>query len=407
MAHDSFDIDRPLSAEESETLVAWRRQLHAQPELSLCEFDTQAAVRTALVSMGYQPIAVGGTGLAVSVGTGSGPALLLRADMDALPIQEATGLPFASQRPGAMHACGHDAHTACLLAVARRCKQHETQLPGRLVLAFQPAEENGRGALAMIDAGLLDGRWCGDPTLQVAAALGLHVWSSQGVGTVSAVAGPIMATVDEFKLVVRGRGGHGALPHQAADAVVAAAAVIQALQTIVSRQTDPLLPIVVTVGSIHGGMAFNVIAETVELCGTVRSFDRALADRLPTLLPQVAADAAKAYGATVSANYQRNTIVLNNDPTLADLVATAAGRCNQVLHVDRQMRMMGGEDFAYFAQAVPACFFFVGCGLPNGTSEPHHSPRFVIDEAALPIGAEVMLNSALAWLETAPRSGSA
>ena len=401
-----LQIDGPLTQAETEALIQWRRQLHAEPELSLCEHDTQAAVRNALVGMGYHPVDVGGTGLAVVIGPGHGPALLLRADMDALPIQEATGLPFASRRAGAMHACGHDAHMACLLAVARRLKAHEAQLPGRMVLAFQPGEEMGRGAVAMIEAGLLDGRWCDDKTLVVAAAFGLHVWSSEGTGTVSAVGGPIMANVDDFKLVVRGRGGHGALPHQAADAIVAAAAVVQALQTMVSRMTDPLQPLVVTVGSIHGGTAFNVIAETVELRGTVRSFDRALADRLPTWLPQVAADAARAYGATVEADYQRYTIVLNNDEALAELVADAARGCSQVRHVDRQLRMMGGEDFAYFAREVPACFFFVGCGKRDGSSEPHHSPRFVIDETALPIGAEVMLRSALRWFQSSGAASS-
>lgn len=388
---------RPFGDLEAAQMVAWRRHLHAEPELSLCERDTQAYVRQVLQQMGYQPVDCGGTGLAVRIGSGHGPALLLRADMDALPIDEQTGLPFASRRHGAMHACGHDAHMASLLAVAHRLQAHREAISGKIVLCFQPGEENGRGAVAMIEGGLLDGRWCGDPAWRVAAALGLHVWSQSPVGTVSAAAGPVMANVDDFSITVRGRGGHGALPHQAVDAVVAAAAVVQALQTLVSRQTDPMEPLVVTVGSIHGGTAFNVIAETVVLRGTVRSFGREIAADIPQRLQAVAVAAAHAYGATVECSYQRYTVALHNDAAMARMVAEAAGQVPAVASVDQAMRMMAGEDFAYFAEQVPACFFFVGAALPGG-SEPHHSPRFAIDEACLPIGASVMIAAAARWL---------
>ncbi|MBM4344344.1 MAG: amidohydrolase [Deltaproteobacteria bacterium] len=391
-------LSAPPTATEAEAIVAWRRALHAEPELSLCEVDTQRYVREALHAQGWQPVAVGGTGLAVVAGRGTAPALLLRADMDALPVQEQTGLPFASRRPGHMHACGHDAHMACLLGVAARLRSLEDQLPGRVVVAFQPGEENGRGAVAMIDDGLLDGRWCGDPTLRVAAALGMHVWSGLPVGHVSATAGPVMANVDDFKITVRGRGGHGALPHQAVDAVVAAAAVVQALQAMVSRGNDPMQPLVVTVGSIHGGSAFNVIAEQVELRGTCRSFGRDLADQLPNWLRATAVRAAGAYGAQADCEYTRYTIALHNDAAMADLVARSAAAAPGVDHVDRSLRMMAGEDFAYFAEQVPACFFFVGCGSPGRSSEPHHSPRFVVDEAALPIAVALMGRATAAWL---------
>lgn len=383
---------------ESAAVVDWRRSLHAEPELSLCEVDTQRFVREALIAQGWQPTVVGGTGLAVVAGRKKGPALLLRADMDALPVQEQTGLPFASRRPGHMHACGHDAHMACLLGVAARLRQVADDLPGRVVLAFQPGEENGRGAVAMIEDGLLDGRWCGDPTLQVAAALGMHVWSGLPVGHVSATAGPVMANVDDFKVTVRGRGGHGALPHQATDAVVAAAAVVQAFQAMVSRGNDPMQPLVVTVGSIHGGNAFNVIAEQVELRGTCRSFGRELADQLPNWLRATAARAAGAYGAQADCEYTRYTIALHNDAATADLVARCAAQVAGVTHVDRSLRMMAGEDFAFFAEQVPACFYFVGCGAASGTSEPHHSPRFVVDEAALPLAVELMGRAVAAWM---------
>ncbi len=388
----------PATAAEAVDVVAWRRALHAEPELSLCEVDTQTYVREALVAQGWQPRAVGGTGLAVVAGRGQGPALLLRADMDALPVQEQTGLPFASRRPGHMHACGHDAHMACLLGVAARIRQVADQLPGRVVLAFQPGEENGRGAVAMIEEGLLDGRWCGDPTLRVAAALGMHVWSGLPVGHVSATSGPVMANVDDFKVTVRGRGGHGALPHQAVDAVVASAAVVQALQAMVSRGNDPMQPLVVTVGSIHGGSAFNVIAEQVELRGTCRSFGRDLADQLPNWLRATAVRAAGAYGAQADCEYTRYTIALHNDAAMVELVAKSAEQVAGVGHVDRTMRMMAGEDFAFFAEQVPACFYFVGCGPLGAASEPHHSPRFVVDEAAFPLAVELMGRAVAAWL---------
>ena len=228
-----------------------------------------------------------GTGLVLELGRGHGPTLLLRADMDALPITEASGLTFASRRPGCMHACGHDAHMAVLLAVAARLAAVADELPGRVRLCWQPGEESGEGARALIAAGVMEG---------VHAALGLHVWSPMPVGAVSAAAGPVMATVDEFRITVRGQGGHGALPHTATDAVVAAAQVVQALQTIASRRVDPFEPVVVTIGSIHGGSAFNVIAEEVVLTGTVRSFSRELGAQLPGWVAEVAQKAAAING---------------------------------------------------------------------------------------------------------------
>lgn len=384
----------PLNSHEIAELTGWRRSLHAEPELSMSETDTQALILAALRSFGLQPQVLGGTGVVARLGHGrTGKVLLLRADMDALPIDEQSGLPFASRRPGKMHACGHDAHMACLLAVARRLAHHQDAMDGTIVLAFQPGEEDGQGAKKLIAEGLLDGSWCGRPELKVDAALGLHVWSKLPTGTVSATPGPIMATVDEFVATVRGRGGHGALPHQTRDAVVAGAAVVQALQTLSSRRIDPLDPVVVTVGSIRGGTAFNVIAETCELRGTVRSFSQDLYDRLPTWVPELCSQAALAYGCTADTAYRRYTIALHNDAQMVARVARAAAGARGVDHVDGTLRMMGGEDFAYYAAAVPSAFFFVGCGAPGGASEPHHSPRFCIDEAALPIGAEVMLRA--------------
>lgn len=386
----------PLQPHEIDQLVGWRRHLHAEPELSLVEVDTQAYLRQQLQALGIDAVAVGQTGLMAVLGPRHCEKILMvRADMDALPVQEQSGLAFASRRPGCMHACGHDTHMACLLAVAARLKAAEAQLPLRVVLCFQPGEEDGRGAVKMIEAGALDGRWCNDPGLRVQAALGMHIWSPLPTGVVSACAGPVMATVDDFRTTVRGRGGHGALPHQAVDAIVASAGVIQALQTLSSRRIDPLDPVVVSIGSIHGGTTYNVIAEEVHLHGTVRSYSAGLAARLPTWLPEVAHLAAQAYGASAETQYSRYTIALHNDAAMAQLVAAVAEQTPGVAGVDRDMRMMAGEDFAYFAAEVPACFFFVGCGGPEAA--PHHSPRFVVDERALPVAAEVMLRAIAAW----------
>ena len=383
----------PLSTAEIAELVHWRRHLHQEPELSLQEHDTQAWLLQTLAALGATDVRkVGGTGLALHFGRGeTDRALLLRADMDALPVDEQTGLAFASRRPGHMHACGHDGHMACLLAVTKRLIAHGEAIAGPVIVAFQPGEEGGRGAVKMIEDGLLDGRWLDGRGPKVQAAYGLHLWSPLPVGVISCAAGPTMAAVDDFTIVVRGRGGHGALPHTADDAIVAAAHVVVALQSIASRRADPLEPVVVTVGSFHGGSAFNVIAEEVVLRGTARSFGKAVGEQLPAWLTHIAQATAQAHGATAEVDYKRYTVALRNDPAMADRLARVAQATPGVTAVDREVRMMAGEDMAFFLDAVPGCFYFVGCGGPQ--AEPHHSPRFVVDEAALPIGVNVMLGA--------------
>ena len=386
-------LTEPLTPAEIAELVHWRRCLHEEPELSLVEHDTQAWLRQALAAMGATDVRdVGGTGLALRLGRGEVPkTLLLRADMDALPVDEQTGLPFASKRPGHMHACGHDGHMASLLAVTKRLLACADEIAGHVVIAFQPGEEGGMGAVKMMDDGLLDGRWLDGAGPVVDAAYGLHLWSPLPVGVISCAPGPTMAAVDDFTIVVRGRGGHGALPHTACDAIVTASHVVLALQSIASRRTDPLEPVVVTVGSFHGGSAFNVIAEEVVLRGTVRSYGQALGEDLPHWLTHIAQTTALAHGGTADVEYKRYTVALRNDPGMADRIARVAATTPGVTGVDRTLRMMAGEDMAYFLQAVPGCFYFVGCGGPD--AEPHHSPRFVVDEAALPVGAQVMLGA--------------
>jgi amidohydrolase len=383
----------PLTEAEIAELVHWRRCLHQEPELSLEEHDTQGWLQAELAAMGAKEVRkVGGTGLALHFGRGeTDRTLLIRADMDALPIDEQTGLAFASRRPGYMHACGHDGHMASLLAVTKRLIAHGDEIPGHVVVAFQPGEEGGRGAVKMIEDGLLDGTWLDGKGPKVHAAYGLHLWSPTPVGQISCAAGPTMAAVDDFTVTVRGHGGHGALPHTADDAIVAACHIVVALQSIASRRTNPLEPVVVTVGAIHGGSAFNVIAEEVVLRGTVRSFGKQLGEDLPKWLEHIAQATARAHGATADVEYKRYTVALRNDGAMADRIAHVARTTPGVTEVDRELRMMAGEDMAYFLDAVPGCFYFVGCGGPH--AEPHHSPRFVVDEAALPIGANVMLRA--------------
>lgn len=392
-------LNAPLTPEEIAQLVHWRRCLHQEPELSLVEHDTQAWLRQTLAAMGAPHArAVGETGLALHFGRGEvDRTLLLRADMDALPIDEQTGLPFASRRPGHMHACGHDGHMASLLAVTHRLVAYGNEIPGHVVVAFQPGEEGGMGAVKMIDDGLLDGRWLDGHGPQVDAAYGLHLWSPLPVGVISCASGPTMAAVDDFTVIVRGRGGHGALPHTACDAIVTASHVVLALQSIASRRADPLEPVVVTVGSFHGGSAFNVIAEEVVLRGTVRSYGKGIGEDLPRWLTHIAQTTAVAHGGSAEVSYKRYTVALRNDATMADRLARVALATDGVTGVDRELRMMAGEDMAYFLEAVPGCFYFVGCGGPD--AEPHHSPRFVVDEAALPIGAQVMLGAVVDFFQ--------
>jgi len=320
--------------------------------------------------------------------------LLYRADMDALPIYEENEVDYRSQNPGVMHACGHDAHVAIALAVARQLSSERDVLAGGLKFAFQPAEEGGNGALAMIEDGVLD-------SPQVSAAVGLHVWNNLPVGTVGVYNGALMAAVDEFEIVVQGRGGHGAMPHQTVDAIVAAAQVVSALQTVVSRNVSPLDAAVVTVGKFIAGTAFNVIADTATLRGTVRTFSKQTHEQIPEMVERVIRGVCDSMGATYKLDYKRQTIPLVNTQEMCELVADCAaevvGREN--VYGDESVRTMGGEDMSYFLERVPGCYFFLGTrNEARGLVHPHHSPRFDIDESALALGVEIMTRVARKYL---------
>ncbi|HUP01806.1 MAG TPA: amidohydrolase [Gemmatimonadota bacterium] len=378
-------------------IVAIRRDLHRHPELGFEEIRTAEIVAGHLRDLGIEVrTRIAGTGVAGILRNESrldgGPTrtVLLRADMDALPIDEENEHDYRSTVKGRMHACGHDGHTAILLGVARLLA--EDPPPGNVVLAFQPAEEKPGGAQPMIAAGVL-----ADPPVD--AALGLHLWTNLPVGTVGLNPGPLMAGASEFRLTIAGSGGHAALPHQAVDSVVVASHIVVALQTLISRETNPLEPAVVSVGSIHGGTTFNVIAARAVLEGTVRAFDDRLLDRLRGRIESLADGIARGMGAGAALEWTPHYPPTVNDPAMAALVAHEAAAVVGKENVFQDVRTMGAEDMSYFLQAVPGCFFFVGAANPaKGITAPHHSPRFDIDEAALPIGAEILSRAARAYL---------
>ncbi len=389
----------PDRAEFAE-LVATRRDLHAHPELGYAEHRTAALVAERLRALGYEVReGVGRTGVVGLLSGGARPdgatgggrrgrTVLLRADMDALPVQEANEVAYRSTTPGAMHACGHDAHVAIALAVARRLAAARERWRGTVKFAFQPAEEGGNGAAAMIDDGVLEAP-------AVDAAFGLHVMNTMPVGSIAATPGAIMGAVDQFTVRITGKGGHAAMPHLAVDPVLAAAHVVTALQSLVSRATDPFDQLVVSVTQVRAGDAFNVIPESAELAGTVRSMGGRPYEQAPERLTALASGVAAGFGCTATVDYQRLTPATVNDPAMTAMVARLAGEVVGGQNVLASSRMLGGEDFAFFLQRVPGCFAWVGSANPaKGYDAPHHSPRFDIDEEAMLIGVELLERTA-------------
>ena len=390
---EHFDI-RPEILEMRDELICMRRDLHRHPELGLREVRTAGLVASALRTLGLDVTeGVAGTGvIGLLRGATAGRTVLVRADMDALPLDEENEVPYASTVPGRMHACGHDGHVSMGLGVARILATRREHLAGTVKFVFQPAEEGPGGALPMIEAGVLH-----DP--EVDYCLGLHLWNELPVGRVGVLDGPIMASSDEFVITIRGRGGHGAQPQRVVDPVVTAAHVIVALQTIASRRVDPLQSVVVTVGAIHGGQAPNIVPERIEMRGTVRAMDPELRERLPEMLEELVRGVTSAMGATYELDYARGYPVVVNDIALSDLVRSCA---RDVLRTDGRVvpcQTMGSEDMAFFLRAVPGCFFFLGSANPErGLHHPHHSPRFDFDEQAMPLGVEIMVRAVEAAL---------
>ena len=376
-------------------LISTRRDLHQHPELGFEETRTGALVADRLRALGYAVTTqVGRTGVVglLDGGGGSGRCVMLRADMDALPVEEATDVPYRSRQPGKMHACGHDGHVAIGLEVARRL--HAARLPGGGVvkLAFQPAEEIAAGAQAMIAAGVLEAP-------RVDAAFGIHLWNDLPVGTIGVMPGPVMASVDEFEITILGRGGHAAAPHQTVDPVLIAAHVVTGLQSLVSRRRNPFEEGVLSVTQMSAGHAFNVIPGRAELRGTVRTFGGKFYDEAPTLLEETVRGIAGAFGASADVRYRRLCKPTVNDEGMTRIMADAARETVGPEHVASGVRTMGGEDMSFFLAQVPGCFAFVGSAPSGKQGAPHHSPTFDIDEESLVIGAELLTRTALRYLE--------
>jgi amidohydrolase len=371
-ALDAFPDD------ELDFLVAIRRDLHRHPELAFAEERTASVVSRELRALGLSPReGIGRTGLTCDFGPAEAPRVMIRADMDALPLQEENRVAYASESPDCMHACGHDGHVAVGLAVAKRFI--ETPSKAGIRSLFQPAEEGGGGASAMVEDGALDG---------VAAALGIHLWNQLPVGKIGLVPGAQMAAVDEFEILVSGAGGHGAAPHETFDPIVGAARLIEALQAIVAREISPFDPAVVTIGSIHGGSAFNIIPKEVRLLGTARSFSEEASRAIPQKLSRICEGIAAAHSLSCRLEYRRINRATVNHPEIAVLVAESVERVLGPGSIV-ETRTMGGEDMSVYLEKVPGCFFFVGSAL-EGPHRPHHSPVFDFDEKALAIGTLVL-----------------
>lgn len=372
-----------------EEWIAFRRDLHQYPELSHQESRTADKVASALRRLGLKPqTQVGGHGVVAELkGSRPGPVIALRADIDALPVAEETGLPFASRRHGIMHACGHDAHTAILLGAAQLLTEVRESFPGSVRFIFQGAEETNAGAKAMIRDGVLEG---------VNEIYGLHNLPTLPVGRIATGSGAFMGSVDRIEITFEGKGGHGAIPDRCQDPIVAASAVVMGLQTAVSREISPFEPAVITIGSFQAGEANNVIPQYARLTGTVRTFSPALQQTMKARIERLAGQIGSAYRCNVQLSYIQQVSVLVNDPRSVYYVEQTA----DVL-LGREQRTtaeptLAGEDFSVYLEHVPGCFFWLGSGSAAGCEQAYglHHPRFTIEEDCIPLGSALLASVA-------------
>jgi len=374
-----------LASELQPKTVATRRDLHRHPETAFEERRTMGVIASRLRELGLEPReGVGGTGVVAVFDTGRpGATVLARADMDALPVTEESDVEYRSTAPGKMHACGHDGHVAVLLSVVEIVMARAAQLAGRVVFVFQPAEEIVRGARAMLEDGALDG-------LDVDHVIGLHLSSNHPVGTVAVRDGPAMAATDSFRLVIRGRGGHAAYPHACIDPIVAAAQVVLSLQTLVSRETDPIDQSVISITSFHGGTAFNIIPEEVELKGTLRTFDADTRARLRARILEVAEGTARLLRCSLEQEWSEGTPAVVNDAASVERFRKVAAQLVGDENVTVQAPIMGGDDMALWLSQARGCYFFVGTSSGPDTSWAHHHPRFDVDERGLEVAVGLL-----------------
>ncbi len=373
-------------------LVEWRRRLHQKPELGFKETLTAQLIEKKLQAWGIEhQTGIAQTGIVAIIKGNkltSQKVLAIRADMDALPIQELNEVSYRSQHDGVMHACGHDGHTAIALGTAYYLQQHRDDFGGTVKIIFQPAEEGPGGAKPMIAAGVLK-----NP--DVDAIIGLHLWNNLPLGTVGVRSGALMAAVESFDCTILGKGGHGAIPHQTVDTVVVAAQIINALQTIVARNVNPIDSAVVTVGKLHAGSKRNVIPDTANMCGTVRYFNPAYKDFFKQRVEEIIAGTCQSHGAKYKLEYSSLYPPVINDPIIAELVRSVAEEVIETpMGIVPECQTMAAEDMSYFLEAVPGCYFFLGSANPaKDLAYPHHHPRFDFDETALPIGVEIFVRT--------------
>jgi hippurate hydrolase len=387
VVHGFEGLQQEIEENFGEKIIALRRDIHREPELG---FDTEKTAEKVLAALEGLPLdvetGVAENGIVATLeGEGDGPTVALRADMDALPILEDTGLPFASETEGKMHACGHDGHTSMLVGAAHALSGRRDQLGGNVKFIFQPAEEGGGGGKVMVDEGVADG---------VSSIFALHLWPGLPFGKIATKAGPIMAAADAFEMEVKAAGSHGAMPHLGSDAISIAAQIVTALQTIVSREVDPVEPAVLTVGEIGAGTAFNVIPDKAHLGGTVRTLNADVREEMPRRMEELARGIAKGMRGDVDLDYTFSYPVTVNHEAVANLALDVAEDLfggESVLELSSPS--MGAEDFSYFLESLPGAFIWLGIGED---ASGLHTPKFAFDEMILPRGSALLSALAIA-----------
>ena len=394
MRHNHMEKLFSLLKEYEPEMISIRRFLHENPEISYHEVKTPAYIAEYHAKLGHEVrTGVGGRGVVATLRGGKpGKTVALRADFDALAIQEENDIPYKSKVDGAMHACGHDGHTSTLLVLAKALNKIQDDIPGNIVFIHQFAEEIAPGgAISMIEDGCLDG---------VDVIFGTHIWATFPIGTIQLKSGPIMAAADQFNITIQGKGGHGSEPHLTKDAVMIGSQFVTSAQQIVSRRVNPLHPAVVSVGNFEALNPFNVIADTAKLIGTVRTFDEDARDLIETELENVISSSCQLMDATYEYVYKRGYPAVVNHAEETAFIAETAEKIDEVTEVVECAPLMGGEDFAYYLQHVKGAFFFTGAMDPQwDVVYPHHHPRFNIDERSLLIAAKTLGSAALSYLE--------
>lgn len=373
-------------------MVDIRRYLHQHPELSFEETETSKYIGHFYEELGIPYKSnIGGNGVIATLKGGKpGKTIALRADFDALPIQEENDVPYKSKNDGVMHACGHDGHTATLLVLAKVLKTHQENIPGTVVFLHQHAEEQPPGgAKPIVESGAID---------HVDAVFGNHLWATTEFGKIETKEGAFMAGTDRFEITVQGKGGHGAYPHETKDAIVIGAEIISKLQTIISRGLDPLKTAVITTGQFNAGKSFNVIAEQAELVGTVRYLDKDIQQQVKSKMKQIVEGICQANGAEADFRYYEGYPPVFNHSNETKMIFNAAKNVSEVTGTIEAAPQMGGEDFAFYLENKPGAFFFTGANIPEHTY-PHHHPKFNIDERAMPIAAKMLISAYFEYQE--------